>query len=395
MSDEQPRPRQRPGRRRHLGRKLLIGFLVLVAFVGTGLFLVYRHLDNNIHGLDVTSHLGKSRPTAITVAGPKQPMNVLVMGNDTRQGANGNGIGGATPGLSDTTILLHLSASRKFAYGVSIPRDSEVKRPQCDTRSGGSDPGGLTQFNDAFAIGGPACTIKTVEHLTGIHIDHFVVVDFVGFKTMVDAVGGVTVCVPTEVNDTHGHIHLPAGTYNASGQQALDYVRVRNDLGAPTGDIGRMKRQQAFIASMINKVVSAGTLTNPVRMYRFLDAATKSLTTDQSFAHLSALASLGSSLKGIGLGNVKFITVPWRPYPPDINRVEWTPQAKLLWHLVKYDRPLTTQFSTDVLTAAGGAPGVKATSKGPSAHASKSAQARARQRAQAAAASAAANGLCG
>ena len=186
-------------------------------------------------------------------------------------------------------------------------------------------PGGLTQFNAAYAVGGPACTIKTVEKITDVRIDHFVVINFAGFKEMVNAVNGVQVCVPEEVNDDIGHIHLPAGTYKVNGNQALDYVRVRHGIGAETGDIGRMKRQQAFIAAMVEKVVSKGTLANPVRLYKFLDAATKSLTTDTGFAHLKELASLGSSLKNIGLDNIQFITVPNEPYEPDPNRLQLAP----------------------------------------------------------------------
>ena len=147
------------------------------------------------------------------------------------------------------------------------------------------------------------------------------VVNFAGFKDMVNAVHGVTVCVPTAVNDDIGHIHLPAGTYKVNGNQALDYVRVRHDLGAPNGDIGRMKRQQAFISAMIAKVYSAGTLTNPVRLFNFLNAATSSLTTDTAFANLKELASLGRSLKDIGLDKIKFITVPNQPWSQDPNRL--------------------------------------------------------------------------
>jgi anionic cell wall polymer biosynthesis LytR-Cps2A-Psr (LCP) family protein len=176
------------------------------------------------------------------------------------------------------------------------------------------------------------------------------VVDFVGFRAMVNAINGVTVCVPSEVNDTVGHIKLPAGTYKVNGQQALDYVRVRHDLGAPTGDIGRMKRQQTFVSAMIKKVVSAGTLTNPVRLLKFLDAATNSLTTDPGFANLKQLASLGSSLKNIGLDHVQFITVPWEPWPQDINRVQWKPEAGQLWKLIRRDRPLTAEFGSEAVT---------------------------------------------
>ena len=168
-------------------------------------------------------------------------------------------------------------------------------------------------FNAAYAVGGPACTIKTVEKLTNIRINHFVVIDFNGFRKMVDALGGVEVCVPKEVNDTTGHIYLPAGTYNVKGQRALDYVRVRHDI-SDNGDIGRMKRQQTFLASMANKAVSAGTLVNPVRLVKFLDAATKSLTTDTGLSSLNKLGGLAKSLKGIGLDQIQFLTVPFESY---------------------------------------------------------------------------------
>jgi hypothetical protein len=134
----------------------------------------------------------------------------------------------------------------------------------------------------------------------------------------------------------------------------MDYVRVRHDLGAPTGDIGRMKRQQTFISAMIKKVVSAGTLANPVRLLKFLNAATNSLTTDPAFANLKQLASLGSSLKDIGLDNIKFITVPWEPWVQDPNRVAWKPEASGLWRLIRRDRPLTAAFDTDAVTPGSG-----------------------------------------
>jgi len=335
--------------------------------LSTAAVVAYKHLEGNI---GTAQFLKGPRPTPEVLG----PINVLVMGSDTRQGANGKGIGGATPGLSDTTILLHLSKDRRFAYGVSLPRDAMVQRPSCPRKNGnGVDPGGMTQFNAAYAVGGPACTVRTVEQLTGVHIDHFVVVDFVGFRAMVNAINGVTVCVPAAVNDTVGHIQLPAGTYKVNGQQALDYVRVRHDLGAPTGDIGRMKRQQTFISAMIKKVVSAGTLANPVRLLRFLDAATNSLTTDPGFANLKQLASLGNSLKDIGLDNVKFITVPWEPWAENPNRVAWKPEASQLWRLIRRDRPLTAQFSNDAVTPgsdSAATAGTSTSTTGPSASAS-------------------------
>ena len=287
LSEEEPRHKGRLPRRRRVTKGVLIGLAIVLVVISTGLLIAYKKLEGNINAISINDALGKDRPDAVKVEGPKKPLNVLVMGSDNRDGSK---IGGDTPGLSDTTILLHLSADRSRAYGVSIPRDAMVERPECRSKDGKKTvPGGLTQFNVAYAVGGPACTIKTLEKITNIRIDHFVVINFAGFKEMVNAVNGVQVCVPSEVNDEVGHIHLPAGTYKVNGNQALDYVRVRHDLGAETGDIGRMKRQQAFIAAMVKKVVSKGTLANPVRLFRFLDAATKSLTTDTGFAHLKEL----------------------------------------------------------------------------------------------------------
>ena len=328
---------------------------VLVVVLAVG-FVGYRHLDGNITSIPVGGGvLGTDRPTAVVPSdAPHKPQNILLIGSDTRQGQSGH-IGGDTPGLSDTTILLHVSADRSLAYGVSLPRDAMVQRPPCRRKDGhGADPGGLSMFNAAYAVGGAACTVKTVERLTRIRLDHFVVVDFDGFRKMVDALGGVQVCVPTEVNDTTGHISLPAGTYTVKGQRALDYVRVRHDLGtAENGDIGRMKRQQAFLASMTNKAVSAGTLANPYRLYRFLDAATKSVSTDPGLASLKRLSGLVSSVRGIGLDHIGFLTVPFESYAPDPNRLQWAPSADRLWKRIRSDEPVGPRFAQDVTTAAG------------------------------------------
>ncbi|MET0999346.1 MAG: LCP family protein [Marmoricola sp.] len=350
MSEEEPRADEarhqgKHSRRRRIIQRVVIVVAVLVLVLTTAFVIAYKKLEGNINEISI-GDLG-DRPDTVDVEGPKKPLNVLVMGSDNRDGTK---IGGDTPGLSDTTILLHLSADRKRAYGVSLPRDAMVERPECSTKNGKKTvPGGLTQFNAAYAVGGPACTIKTVESLTNVRIDHFVVINFAGFKEMVNAINGVTVCVPEEVNDDIGHIHLPEGTYKVNGAQALDYVRVRHDIGAANGDIGRMKRQQAFIAAMVEKVVSKGTLANPVRLLRFLDAATKSLTTDTEFANLRELASLGTSLKNIGLDNVQFITVPNQPWPEDPNRLEWTPEANEVWRKIRFDRPLG-KLAADAVT---------------------------------------------
>ncbi|MGZ4436363.1 MAG: LCP family protein [Nocardioides sp.] len=331
-------------------RALAITVSLVLLVVVTGGFFAYRHLEGNISSINVDQALGSDRPSEIAT-GPQKPMNILLLGSDTRQGQRGH-IGGDTPGLSDTTILLHIAGNRKLAYGVSIPRDSMVERPSCERKDGqGTDPGGLSMFNAAYAVGGPACTIKTVEKLTKVRINHFAVVDFNGFRSMVDALGGVPICVPEAVHDTTGHIDLPAGSYDVKGEQALNYVRVRHAI-SDNGDIGRMKRQQTFLASMANKAISAGTLANPVRLYNFLDAATKSLTTDPDLASLKALGGLAKSMQNIGLSHIQFLTVPFESYPPDPNRLQWAPDAAQLWNRIRHDQPLTKAMMSGVTTAA-------------------------------------------
>jgi len=394
-------PRHHEKVRRHrILRAVAISIAAVLVVALTAGFFVYRHLDGNIDSLDVTEALGTNRPEEIVKEDVEhKPLNILLLGSDTREGQTGPGhIGGDTPGLSDTTILLHLSADRDRAYGVSIPRDLMVERPSCLRKDGqGTDPGGLDMFNAAYAIGGPACTIKTVERMSDVRINHFVVVDFNGFKSMVDALDGVPVCVPEEVNDDIGKIYLPAGSYEVKGQQALGYVRLRHEL-SENGDIGRMKRQQAFLASMANKAISAGTLVNPVRLYNFLDAATSSLTTDPGLASLKKLGGLAKQLKDIGLEKIQFLSIPFQTYQPDPNRLELAPEADAIWTKLREDRPLNRRQTLGITTAAQDPDGAESPKPRPSASPSegtgqtptKRDQAQAAARAEAAAE----NGLC-
>lgn len=330
--------------------------LVLAVLSGTT-YLIYRHLEGNVTVSQAFDMIG-NRPDQEEVQGPKDPLSILVLGSDTRAGQSD--VAGNAPGLSDTTILLHLAADRSRAYGVSIPRDLMVSRPTCIDKDTGDElaPQQAAQWNEAYAVGGEACTIAQFEEMSDLRVDHFLVVDFAGFKNMVDALGGVPVCVPNEVDDPIGRIHLPAGSYNVQGNQALDYVRVRHSIGTQdTGDIGRMKRQQAFLASMVNKAVSAGTLFNPQRLISFLDAATKSLTTDPGMRRLTTMAGLANEVKNIGLDKVQFFSMPFEAYDPDPNRLQPKPAATQLWRLLREDAELPRKFTADAAKASQGEPG--------------------------------------
>ena len=286
------------------------------------------------------------------VAGPQEPLNVLIIGSDSRDGA-GNGIDRHTGEgqRSDVVMLLHLSADREEAYGVSLPRDAVVDRPACTGRDGDRVPAERdVMFNTAFQVGGPECTAMMVQSLTGVYVDHYVVVDFGGFVDMVDAVGGVDVCLPEAVADPESGIFLDAGQQTLDGQQSLDYVRERKQLSV-TGDIGRMKRQQAFVASLVNKVVSAGTLSRPYRVHAFLKAVVGSLQVDEGLDSLRELTDLALQLRRTGLDDISFVTVPFEEYPPDPYRLQWAPQAERLWARVRADRPLGGALRDEAITA--------------------------------------------
>lgn len=331
------------------------GYLILVTTLGMGLFVTYayRTINEGLNVIDPNKQL-TNRPDKAKVEG--EPLNILIMGSDSRDGA-GNNIDGLSGGgqRSDTTMLVHLSADRKNAYGVSLPRDAMVERPDCIDADGetipGTSPGELEMWNTAFALGGPVCTVQQTEQLTGVRVDHFVVVDFNGFKDMVDAIDGVEICIPEDVDDYTGNIHLKAGTREVKGKEALDYVRVRHGI-SNNGDIGRMKRQQVFIAAMANKVMSAETLARPDRLLGFLRAATRSLTLDKGLGSVMKLRDLASQFQDTGLDDIKFITVPWDFWPEDPNRLIWTEDADALWHKMIFDLPLSKRLSTEAVSAA-------------------------------------------
>ena len=362
--------RRARSRKRHTVAKVLVSSLVALMLVaGLSAAYLYRHLNGNLHVYDASKDMIGTRPDKV-VTGPQGPLNILVMGSDSRD-CEGCDIDGLTEGgqRSDTTILIHLSADREHAYGISIPRDSMVDRPACKESDGSISSPAYAMWNEAYSVGGPACTVSQVEQLTGIRIDHFVVVDFEGFKSMVDAIGGVKVCIPQTWDDRAHGIYLPAGTRKISGNQALEYVRIRHIEGTDGSDLGRIKRQQAFVGSMVNQVLSSGTLANPIKVVRFLNAATKSLTVDPGLKDLTKIAGLAEQFKSIGLNKIQFLTVPWQYDPADPNRVVWLPKAAQLWNALKNDRPLSkglTAGSIDVSNL----PGSSSASKSPSGSAS-------------------------
>ncbi|WP_234311940.1 LCP family protein [Streptomyces griseus] len=314
------------------------GLLILVVGVGWG---VYLKLDGNITADEAAEaelrRYEKDRPTSL-VSGAQ---NILLIGSDSRSG-DGNRKYGRDSGTerSDTTILLHLAAKRDSATAISLPRDLMVDVPSCRRPDGTRTGPRFAMFNSAFQTGGSACTIRTVEKLTDIRVDHHVVVDFHGFTKMVDAVDGVQICLKEPVNDKAAKLRLPAGRVTLNGEQALGYVRARKSLGDGS-DTERMGRQQRFLGALVNKVQSNDVLLNPVKLYPLLDAATSSLTTDPGLASLRGLYQLVRGVRNIPTEHVRFLTVPRESYLYNADRDQlMEPEAEKLFERLRRDEPV-------------------------------------------------------
>ncbi|MET7645703.1 LCP family protein [Streptomyces sp. NPDC005426] len=328
-------------RKRHWVRWTALGasFAVLVA-AGAGWWL-YKKLDGNIRtDTSAAAELKayeKERPSAVV----HDAQNILLIGSDSRAGDNrkyGHDDGGSQ--RSDTTILLHLAADRKSATAMSLPRDLMVHIPECHKPDKTVSKPQFAQFNWAFEFGGTACTIRTVEKMTGIRVDHHMVVDFNGFKSMVDAVDGVEICLKEPIDDSAAHLKLSAGRQKLDGEQALGYVRARKSIGNGS-DTARMDRQQQFLGALVNKVQSNGVLLNPTRLYPVLDAATKALTTDPGLDSLKDLYDLVRGMRDVPTDKVQFLTVPRKPYTANRNRDELVqPAADKLFKQLREDEPV-------------------------------------------------------
>jgi LCP family protein required for cell wall assembly len=336
-----------------------IGTVLTIAIVTVvlGAYHYYIGLEGNLHGV----HVG-----GLTHRSVYGEQNILILGSQTRDG-QGKGFG-YDPGtnLSDNLILVHLDATHTHATVLSIPRDTMVYEPPCKARPGvgtGTWPAYQAAIIDgAMNLGGPTCAVRTVEDLTGIKIDHFIEFNFNSFRAMVDALGGVEVCVPPGgYRDPWSHLHLSAGRHRVTYNQALAYVRTRHGVGNG-GDLGRIELQQAFMSSAIQKVTRQGLLSNLGALLKVADLATKALTVDQGLDSVDKLLHLASTLRYLRTSNVTFLTMPNLPWPPDPDRLETEqPQADVIFHMIlagqlwHHDLPLVPpgQVQVRVLNGSG------------------------------------------
>ncbi|MFI7222317.1 LCP family protein [Nonomuraea angiospora] len=311
---------------------------LMVAGALTG-YTVYRDAFSNIKKKSVNGDIINPRPVDTGA------LNVLLVGSDTRAG-KGNAQYGqklartadAGGKRTDTIILMHISPNRDKARLISFPRDSMVQIPRCKNETTKQEmPSYRGMINSAYSSGGIACTISTIETLTGIRVNHFAEVDFSGFKNIVDALGGIEICLKSGVNDKSSKLVLPPGKSLLNGEKALGYVRLRHY--GDGSDIGRIKRQQIFLSKVIAKATSSELLTDVGKLRDFIAAAAGSVTMDPELANdTEQLIDIAMSAKQLTAGGVKLTTIPWLPDPADKNRVVWKqPDANELFNSIKTD----------------------------------------------------------
>jgi LCP family protein required for cell wall assembly len=336
--------------------------LLLIGVTTTG-YEVLHHFNANIQQDDISGLLG-----AQPVDTHPQAENIMVIGSDSRDGLNPAYGTGLVTNQSDTLMVIHIPADRQWAEVMSIPRDSWVSIPACEMGDGQLSSATQFKINEAFAIGnlggnhtrlGVACTVKTVEQDTGIYINHFIVVNFTGFENMVAALGGVYECNPTAIDDPNSDLHLSAGNHLLTPAEALGYVRARYTLGDGS-DLERITRQQAFMSSLVSRV--RGELYNPLALYRFLDAFTKSLTIDTQLGGITGLYDLGQSLRGIPSSKIAFFTLPNYTDPSAAANVLWAqPEDGQIFASFRDDVPASSSLF-GVSTTAASSPAAKSAS---------------------------------
>ena len=317
---------------------IMAGVLVLAVVSGSLVaYAKYRTVYDSIGRVDVSSDLhGAKQP-------PVDPnaINILLIGSDSRSGANGK-IGG-TDGIdgqrSDTVMVLHIAPAGHSAVVLSFPRDSVVPVLGCTAENGSpgqtADSGEVEQINTTFANGGPGCLWETVEQTTNIHIDNFVELTFDGFEKVINDLGGVNVCLPAAVDNPKSGLDLSAGPHHVFGPEALAFWRTREDVGEGS-DLQRIQRDQFLMAALLQGIEHSGLLTSPSKVSAVIGDVARNMTTDTAL-NQSRMLSIAEGVRHLTSQNVQFIEVPTQTYEPDPAWVQWTSQASQLFSQVAHD----------------------------------------------------------
>ncbi|MFD6435661.1 LCP family protein [Streptomyces venezuelae] len=312
------------------------GALGLVLAGGGGVAYAWQHLDGNIQGTDVDAALGHDRPAQQRDGS----MNILLLGSDSRAGTHGRYGTGVSGARADTAMVLHVDKTHQKASVVSIPRDTMVKRPQCTTSHGGGADAQQAMFNSSYQVGGPACTVKTVEQMSGLRMDHYLEVDFKGFQKLIDELGGVDITTHKAIKDPNSGLALTPGKHTLKGEDALALVRTRHGVGDGS-DLGRIQLQQAFIKALIHRANTVDPLSSPAKSYGLADTATKTVSADSDLASADKLLGLAKELKGISPDDTNMVTMPVTYDAQDAGRVLPLDKAShRVWNALRQDKPI-------------------------------------------------------
>lgn len=331
--------------------------IVVVAGIALGGYLILR-LQGNVSTSDLNAAVGQQ--TSSSANDSHDPLQILILGTDTRAGANseyGTAADSSGNGNSDVMMLLNISANDKNVSLISFPRDLMTPIPACKDKNGQVHPAiAQAQLNSALLEAGPGCTVAAINQLTGLTIDHFMVADFTAVKDLSNVIGGVQVCVDHRVNDFNGSgLVLPAGTSSVQGEQALAFLRTRHSFG-DASDLARIKAQQYFLGSMVRKIKSDNTLSNLPEVYSIADAITKNLTVDKGLSNIGSMVTIANRLKNVDTAKVAFVTVPNAPDPADPNRVVLSqPNANKLFQAIANNADLTATTPSASASASGSA----------------------------------------
>lgn len=318
---------------RVLGTALAV---IVVSAVSVGGIAVYQVAASFKPGVHLTHLDGSTQAPPPDVGAIDGGVNLLLTGTDTRAGQGGQFDNKADQeassgvGNNDVTMLLHISQDHSFAEVVSFPRDLMVPMPSCPRANGGSS--GATSkgmFNTALSRGGLGCVALTVEKITGVEIQYAAEISFDGVIQMSDAVGGVTVCLASSMNDPFTGLQIGSGQQTLVGTEALAFVRTRHGV-ADGSDLGRISNQQVFLSALARKLSTGGVLQNPLQLYAIAKAAASNMTLSEYLANPTTMVSIALALKDIGLNNIIFLQYPSSSDPDNDNRVVPAPQASAI-----------------------------------------------------------------
>lgn len=331
-------------RKERTGRKFVAFLLSLVIVAGSAgvysLFLLQQNISTEPLNLSIDDS-----PVVQEVDIAAAPMNILIMGTDTRKGNSKYGTEDDSSGFgsSDVMLVLHLSADLKHATALSLPRDLMTPIPACKiTGTESTSPAvDSAQLNSALKTAGPGCTVAAISQLTGLKIDHMMLADFNAVNELSNVIGGVDVCVSSPVDDPDSGLKLPAGVSQVQGAQALAFLRTRESFG-DGGDVGRIRAQQSFLSSLARKITKENTLADVPKLYSIADTITRNLTVDNGLGSVSELLTLANRLRHVQPENIEFVTLPTEPWIQDPNRLQPAAEAAdKVFTAIKNDIPVS------------------------------------------------------